>query len=212
MATHRQWRNIRQGRRFPPPTRCPAEHARVTNLRNDRSIVVRVNDRWTYHGGRVMDVSARGSCGDFQRRHDASKWNGSDAPILRDDDDKLLATLRDDGQAQIDAPVMTAANEIQRVRRYDERADAAELSARIAYENGQASEDQMRAYARQESDAPLPPSREQANIDNEPVASTQKVRKVVAPLPPVRPAQFGARQASARSAIRQALNSSVRTN
>jgi rare lipoprotein A len=143
------------------------------------------------------------------------EWVGR-ADLEGDDDDKLLATLRDDGQpAQIDAPapVMTAANEDPaRAARYDERADAAELSARVAYENGQASDDQMRAYARQESDAPLPPAREQASIDKEPVASTQKVRKVVAPLPPVRPAQFGARQASARNAIRQALNSSVRTN
>ena len=96
--------------------------------------------------------------------------------------------------------------------RYDERAEVAELAARVAYENGQASDDQMRAYARQESDAPLPPSREQASIDEEPVASTQKAKKVVAPLPPVRPAQFGVRQASAHNAIRQALNSSVRTN
>ena len=104
---------------------------------------------------------------------------------------------------------MTAANEDParaaryedpaRAARYDERAEVAELAARVAYENGQASDDQMRAYARQESDAPLPPSREQASIDEEPVASTQKVRKVVAPLPPVRPAQSRRRPSSFRS-------------
>ncbi len=199
------------------PTMPLPSYARVTNLRNDRSIVVRVNDRGPYHGGRVMDVSQRvAQALDFHgvgTTRVKVDWVGR-ADLDGDDDDKLLATLRDDGQpAQIDAPVMTAANEDPaRAARYDERADAAELSARIAYENGQASEDQMRAYARQESDARLPPSREQASIDKEPVASTQKVRNVVAPLPPVRPAQFGARQASARNAIRQALNSSVRAN
>jgi hypothetical protein len=34
-------------------------YARVTNLRNGRSIVVRVNDRGPFVGGRVLDVSAR---------------------------------------------------------------------------------------------------------------------------------------------------------
>lgn len=201
------------------PTMPLPSYARVTNLRNDRSIVVRVNDRGPYHGGRVMDVSQRVAHAlDFHgvgTTRVKVEWVGR-ADLEGDDDDKLLATLRDDGQpAQIDAPapVMTAANEDPaRATRYEERAEVAELAARVAYENGQASDDQMRAYARQESDAPLPPSREQASIDEEPVASTQKVRKVVAPLPPVRPAQFGARQASARNAIRQALNSSVRAN
>ncbi|MDP3067050.1 MAG: septal ring lytic transglycosylase RlpA family lipoprotein, partial [Methylocystis sp.] len=173
-----------------------------------------------YHGGRVMDVSQRVAHAlDFHgvgTTRVKVEWVGR-ADLEGDDDEKLLATLRDDGQpAQIDAPapVMTAANEEPaRAARYDERAEVAELAARVAYENGQASDDQMRAHARQESDAPLPPSREQASIDEEPVASTQKVRKIVAPLPPVRPAHLGgARQASAHNAVRQALNSSVRTN
>src|ERR1700722_19181296 len=34
-------------------------YARVTNLRNGRSIVVRVNDRGPFAGGRILDVSAR---------------------------------------------------------------------------------------------------------------------------------------------------------
>ena len=41
------------------PTMPLPSYARVTNLRNARSIVVRVNDRGPYHGGRVMDVSQR---------------------------------------------------------------------------------------------------------------------------------------------------------
>ena len=41
------------------PTMPLPSYARVTNTRNGRSIIVRVNDRGPYHGGRVMDVSQR---------------------------------------------------------------------------------------------------------------------------------------------------------
>nr|WP_244430884.1 septal ring lytic transglycosylase RlpA family protein [Methylocystis sp. ATCC 49242] len=33
-------------------------HVRVTNLRNNRSVIVTVNDRGPFTGGRVIDVSA----------------------------------------------------------------------------------------------------------------------------------------------------------
>ncbi len=41
------------------PTLPLPSYVRVTNLTNGRSIIVRVNDRGPYHGGRVMDVSQR---------------------------------------------------------------------------------------------------------------------------------------------------------
>lgn len=41
------------------PTMPIPSYARVTNLRNSHSIIVRVNDRGPFHGGRVMDVSER---------------------------------------------------------------------------------------------------------------------------------------------------------
>lgn len=41
------------------PTMPLPSYARVTNLKNGKSIVVRVNDRGPYHGGRVMDMSSR---------------------------------------------------------------------------------------------------------------------------------------------------------
>ena len=143
-------------------------------------------------------------------------WIGR-ADLEGDDDAKLLATLRDDGApAQLDASPWTmlasATEAPPQTARNDERPDAAELSARIAYENAQASNDPTLAYAAQEKDAPAPPSREQAGIDDDSAASARKVKTVVAPLPPMRPAHFGARQASARDAVRQALISSVRTN
>ena len=39
------------------PTMPLPSYARVTNLRNNRSMIVRVNDRGPYHADRVMDVS-----------------------------------------------------------------------------------------------------------------------------------------------------------
>lgn len=41
---------------FPLPS-----YARVTNMENGNSVVVRVNDRGPYHAGRVIDLSARAS-------------------------------------------------------------------------------------------------------------------------------------------------------
>ena len=41
------------------PTMPLPSYARVTNLGNGYSIIVRVNDRGPYHAGRVMDVSSR---------------------------------------------------------------------------------------------------------------------------------------------------------
>jgi rare lipoprotein A len=41
---------------FPLPS-----YARVTNLANGRSLVVRVNDRGPYHEGRIIDLSAKAS-------------------------------------------------------------------------------------------------------------------------------------------------------
>ena len=41
------------------PTMPLPSYARVTNLSNGYSVIVRVNDRGPYHAGRVMDVSSR---------------------------------------------------------------------------------------------------------------------------------------------------------
>lgn len=202
------------------PTMPLPSYARVTNLRNDRSMVVRVNDRGPYHGGRVMDVSQRvAEALDFHgvgTTRVKVEWIGR-ADLEGDDDARLMATLRDDGApAQLDASpwtMLASANEgPAQTERSDARAEASELSARIAEENAQAAREQTLAYAAPEKDAPLPPSREEAGVDEAPVASTPKARTAVAPLPPTRPAHLGARQASSRDAIRQALNSSVKTN
>lgn len=75
-------------------------YARVTNMENGRSIIVRVNDRGPYHGNRIIDVSERtAEALEFRRQGTArvrveyvgrASTNGSDDRIL-------LSSLRTDG-------------------------------------------------------------------------------------------------------------------
>ena len=99
------------------PTMPLPSYARVTNLSNGHSIIVRVNDRGPYHGGRVMDVSSRvADALDFKgagTAHVKVEYVGR-AALEGSDDSKLLATLRLDGApATLDgaptiSPVMVA--------------------------------------------------------------------------------------------------------
>jgi rare lipoprotein A len=72
-------------------------YARVTNLSNGRSIIVRVNDRGPYVGGRMLDVSARvADLLEFNRLGVAKvrlDYVGK-APPAGSDEPKLLASLR----------------------------------------------------------------------------------------------------------------------
>ena len=89
------------------PTMPLPSYARVTNLRNNSSIVVRVNDRGPFHGGRVMDVSQRvAEALDFKQNGTARVRVEylSKAALGGSDDRKLLASLRQDGSpAQLDS-------------------------------------------------------------------------------------------------------------
>ena len=84
------------------PTMPLPSLARVTNLGNGNSIIVRVNDRGPYAAGRVMDVSSRvADVLDFKRMGTAQvkvEYVGR-APMEGSDDNELLATLRTDGGA-----------------------------------------------------------------------------------------------------------------
>jgi rare lipoprotein A len=103
------------------PTMPLPSYARVTNLGNGHSIVVRVNDRGPYHGGRVMDVSSRvADALDFKgagTAHVKVEYIGR-AALEGSDDSKLLATLRVDGApATLDdapggRPVLLASNPV----------------------------------------------------------------------------------------------------
>jgi rare lipoprotein A len=79
------------------PTLPLPSYARVTNLGNGKSVIVRVNDRGPYHGNRLIDVSNRAAeLLEF-------KGNGvarvrveyvARAPLEGSDDRQLMATLR----------------------------------------------------------------------------------------------------------------------
>ena len=80
------------------PTLPLPSYARVTNLSNHKSIVVRVNDRGPYVADRVMDVSAQTAkmLGFYGKGVTKVKveYVGR-APLTGSDDRKLAATLRD---------------------------------------------------------------------------------------------------------------------
>src|SRR3954454_6356499 len=79
------------------PTLPMPSYARVTNLANGKSLIVRVNDRGPYHGNRLIDVSNKAA--------DLLEFKGNGvakvrveyvgrAPLEGSDDRQLLATLR----------------------------------------------------------------------------------------------------------------------
>ena len=79
------------------PTMPLPSYARVTNLRNNSSMIVRVNDRGPYASNRVMDVSGRvAEALDFKRYGTAKikvEYVGR-ASLAGSEDARLFATLR----------------------------------------------------------------------------------------------------------------------
>lgn len=94
------------------PTMPLPSYARVTNLANGRSLIVRVNDRGPYHGNRVIDVSVKAAhLLAFHRRgtaHVRVEYVGP-APMRGSDDRVLEATLRYDGPAPKPSMVASSA-------------------------------------------------------------------------------------------------------
>lgn len=84
------------------PTLPLPSYARVTNINNGKSIVVRVNDRGPFHGNRALDVSQRvAEVLDFKKRGMARvriDYVGP-ASLKGSDDAKLMATYRENGMA-----------------------------------------------------------------------------------------------------------------
>ncbi len=82
------------------PTMPLPSYARVTNLGNGYSVIVRVNDRGPYHAGRVMDVSSRVADVLDMKAMGTAKVKVDyvgPAPLEGSDDLQLLASLRTDG-------------------------------------------------------------------------------------------------------------------
>ena len=97
------------------PTMPLPSYARVTNLGNGYSVIVRVNDRGPYHAGRVMDVSSRVADVLDMKAMGTAKVKVDyvgPAPLEGSDDSQLLASLRTDGSPAnmigYSAPVMMA--------------------------------------------------------------------------------------------------------
>jgi rare lipoprotein A len=156
------------------PTMPLPSYARVTNLGNGHSIVVRVNDRGPYHGGRVMDVSSRvADALDFKGAGTARvkvEYLGR-AALEGSDDSKLLATLRvDGGPATLDGsptarPAMIASNPVESLAKALTIAPA----------------------------RPQPPAPEPASLPpmEESFAEPTKPLPIHAPTPPARPFDLG---------------------
>ncbi|MGH6841275.1 MAG: septal ring lytic transglycosylase RlpA family protein, partial [Methylocella sp.] len=86
------------------PTLPLPSYARVTNLRNNHSMIVRINDRGPFAAHRVMDVSRKtAEALDFRQRGTTRvkiEYIGT-ASLAGSNDEKLLATLRTDGPAPL---------------------------------------------------------------------------------------------------------------
>ena len=93
------------------PTMPLPSYARVTNLANGRSIIVRVNDRGPYAHNRIIDLSVRAAkLLDFYHRGTTTvrvEYVGP-APLQGSDDRVLEATLRTNGPAPVPSLVRLA--------------------------------------------------------------------------------------------------------
>jgi rare lipoprotein A len=97
------------------PTLPLPSYARVTNLSNGRSLIVRVNDRGPYHGDRIIDVSAK-AAQLLGFRANGTAWVRVEyvgrAPLQGSDDRILAATLRQDEPAPAPSAVKLVATPI----------------------------------------------------------------------------------------------------
>jgi rare lipoprotein A len=187
------------------PTMPLPSYARVTNLRNRRSIIVRVNDRGPYHGGRVMDLSATAADA-LSYRHIGTarvkvEYIGR-ASLAGSDDTKLLATLRVDGSpAQLDdfaySPTrlaeqrenLTPANSVERVALALQQTESPRQEIAAPIDAALAPKPDPKPVAKT---APVPPQRvAMADTDDTSVRSDAAPLPNHAPLPPQRPFNLG---------------------
>ncbi len=161
------------------PTMPLPSYARVTNLDNSRSLVVRVNDRGPFHDNRVLDVSRKtAEILDFHGTGTSRVKVEYIGPAGLDgsDDNKLLATLR------IGAPAVFA-----------ERDNASNVevasSSRSSASTVTATAEETKGI---DPSTPIVPRRE-AVAEHRPELTSSKGVAIaaVAPLPPVRPYNVG---------------------
>ncbi len=145
------------------PTMPLPSYVRVTNTRNGRSIIVRVNDRGPFHSSRVMDVSARvAEALDFKRFGTAPVKIDyiSKAGLAGSDDARLMATLRTDGKpANFNGSPELPATMVAETEQPQRRAETPRLAA--------------------------------MEISSQPRSASAPAPLVAAPLPPSRPFELG---------------------
>jgi rare lipoprotein A len=181
------------------PTMPLPSYARVTNLGNGYSVIVRVNDRGPFHGGRVMDVSSRvADVLDIKAYGTARvkvEYVGP-APMEGSDDNQLLASLRTDG-----APA-----------KLDGYAPASTMVAEAA---PRAADAFTSLFAAKPAPTPPPPPRPSARAvavdDSEDVAEAPPPpsRRVVVhpPVPPERPFDLGFAKSNLRTLVASSSHS-----
>lgn len=189
------------------PTMPLPSYARVTNLSNGYSLIVRVNDRGPFSSRRVMDVSARAAqVLGFKEIGTAKikvEYVGR-APLEGSDDNTLLASLRTDGTpATLDglsSPVMVASAATSAVGGWfssaapsppapvpvAEPAPAPQPKPEPVEVAAAAPAEPQKSAPDSESDAEAPPAR---------VSAVHQPRGPV-PLPPPRPFDLGAIRAT----------------
>jgi len=176
------------------PTMPLPSYARVTNLDNKRSIIVRVNDRGPFHGGRIIDLSER-VAHSLEFKHLGTARVKVDyvqrASTAGSDDRKLVTTLRTDGSlAQLPGgatpvpglqPVMVASN------------TAVPATARLAgpWSGPQSTAPKAEAAREDEAEAQAPVTQASGTqIPAVKVAELKPVRRQM-PLPQDRPFNLG---------------------
>src|SRR6201994_1072977 len=165
------------------PTMPLPSYARVTNTGNGYSVIVRVNDRGPYHGGRVMDVSSRvADVLDMKAMGTARvkvDYIGP-APMEGSDDSQLLASLRTDGSPAnmigYSAPVMVA------------NAAAEQTESIWSFFGGGGRGGQQQQPQPEAQPAPAPPPVQVASAPDPPPPEPVRVA-AVAPAPAVETAQ-----------------------
>jgi rare lipoprotein A len=144
------------------PTLPLPSYVRVTNLVNQRSMVVRVNDRGPYEKERLVDVSERvAEALDFRRKGTTRvrlQYLGK-ASVNGSDDAKLLATLRTDGTA---APFGRTRSPTMLADLREPASPRAELPARAPVRTAELASPAPRPAERFEDDEPETMAPEQA--------------------------------------------------
>jgi rare lipoprotein A len=93
------------------PTMPMPSYARVTNLANRRSVIVRINDRGPYHAQREIDLSGKAAEVLGFRDHGVARVRVEyvgQAPLEGSDDRILLATLREGAPAPVPSVMLAS--------------------------------------------------------------------------------------------------------